>query len=249
MSMNQIAAEELASVSRLRTFFGHQSVGMNVLDAVPGVYAEHGLTAPPIEPGVIRPGEDGGFISHTFIGENEEPWLKIQSFDALMRSGVGQPVDVAMMKFCYIDIRDTTDVVALFDLYRETLAALERDFPEVVFAHVTVPLMAEQTGLSRLKSRLTGNTRYGPAENAARERLNDLIRREYQGAYLFDLAAAESTGPDGSRATGRYQGQRYYHLYGGYASDPGHLNAEGARIAAIAWLRTVARAGKEGRRA
>ena len=66
-------------------------------------------------------------------------------------------------------------------MYRETIAALERDFPEVTFVHVTVPLMTEQGQLSKLKSRLTGSSRYGPAANVARERLNALIRREYAG--------------------------------------------------------------------
>lgn len=248
-SRNQITAEDLASVSRTRVFFGHQSVGMNVLGAVPGIYAEHGLTPPPIGQGQAQPGEDGGFIAHAFIGENEKPRFKIQSFDAIMRSGIGQPVDVAMMKFCYVDIKADTDIVALYARYRDTLAALERDFPEVVFVHVTVPLMVDQGGLSRLKSRVTGNTRFGRAENVARERLNDLIRRESEGAYLFDLAAVESTGPDGKRATGLHAGEQYFHLYGGYASDPGHLNGDGARAAAVAWLRTIAQAGKEGRRA
>ena len=187
-------------------------------------------------------GQDGGFVDHAFIGENEKPLLKIQDFDAKMRSGIGQQVDVAMMKLCYVDITSDTDVGALFATYRETIAALERDFPKVTFVHVTVPLMTEQGLLSKLKSRLTGSSRYGPAENAARERLNALIRREYAGGHLFDLAAVESTAPDGSRAIGTYQGQQYYRLYDGYASDSGHLNGEGARVAATAWLKAIAQA-------
>jgi hypothetical protein len=238
---SDITTDDLAKVSRTKVFFGHQSVGMNVLDGVPGVYTARGMAAP-IEQGGTRPGQDGGFVDHAFIGENEKPVLKIQDFDAKIRSGIGQQVDVAMMKLCYIDIRSNTDVGALFATYRETAAALERDFPEVTFVQVTVPLMTEQGQLSKLKGRLTGSSRYGPAENAARERLNALIRREYAGGHLFDLAAIESTAPDGSRAIGMHQGQQYYRLYDGYASDSGHLNGEGARVAATAWLKAVAQA-------
>jgi hypothetical protein len=237
-----ITADDLVDVSRKRIFFGHQSVGMNVLDGVSGVYAAHGLPAPMIEEGVAQPGKDGGFISHAFIGENEKPWLKIQDFDARLRAGLGHQVDVALMKLCYIDIAASTDIGALFAGYRETLSALKRDFPQVAFVHVTVPLMTEQRQLSKLKSRITGNTRYGAAENVTRERLNVLFRREYEEDYLFDLAAAEFTAPDGGHATGTYRGQRYHYLYEGYASDSGHLNGEGARVAANAWLRAVARA-------
>lgn len=237
-----ITTDDLAKVSRTKVFFGHQSVGVNVLDGVPGVYAARGMAAPTIEQGGTRPGKDAGFVDHAFIGENEKPLLKIQDFDAKMRSEIGQQVDVAMMKLCYIDIMSNTDVDALFATYRETIAALERDFPKVTFVKVTVPLMTEQGQLSKLKSRLTGSDRYGSAENAARERLNALIRREYAGDHLFDLAAIESTAPDGSRAIGTYKGQQYYRLYDGYASDSGHLNGEGARVAATAWLMAVAQA-------
>jgi hypothetical protein len=239
---SDITTDDLTKVSRTKVFFGHQSVGMNVLDGVPGVYAAHGTAAPTIGQGDTRPGQDSGFVNHAFIGENEKPLAKIQDFDAKMRSGIGQQVDVAMMKFCYIDITSNTNVSTLFATYRETVAALERDFPEVTFVHVTVPLMTEQGRLSKLKSRLTGSNRGSPSENAARQRLNALIRRQYAGGHLFDLAAVESTVPDGSRAAGMYQGQQYFRLYDGYASDSGHLNREGARVTAIAWLKAVAQA-------
>ena len=237
-----ITTDDLAKVSRTRVFFGHQSVGMNVLEEVPGIYAAHGMAAPPIERDGTRPGAEDGFIGHAFIGANEKPLVKIGDFDAKLRSGIGEQADVAMMKLCYVDIMSDTDADALLTRYRETIAALERDFPKATFVHVTVPLMTEQGSLSKLKSLLTGSGRFGPAENAARERLNALIRRDYAGGHLYDLAAIESTAPDGSRATGTYQGQPYYRLYDGYASDSGHLNGEGARVAASGWLQAVAQA-------
>jgi hypothetical protein len=239
---SDITVDDLAKVSRTRVFFGHQSVGMNVLNGVRGVYAARGMAAPMIGEGGIQPGQDGGFVDHAFIGENENPSLKIRDFDTKLRSGIGPRIDVAMMKLCYVDITISTDADALLAVYRETVATLERDFPEVTFVHATVPLMTEQGQLSKLKSRLTGRSRYSPAENVARERLNALIRREYAGHHLFDLATAESTAPDGSRSVGTYQGQHYYRLYDDYASDSGHLNDEGARVVATAWLKAIAQA-------
>jgi hypothetical protein len=237
-----ITSHNLAKVSRTRVFFGHQSVGMNILDGVPGVYAAYGIAPPMIEQNVTPTGQHGGFIDHAFIGENGRPWVKMHDFDAKMRSGIGQHIDVAMMKLCYVDVTGNTDVGALFATYGKTLAALGADFPEVAFVHVTVPLMTQQGVRSKLKSRLTGSNGSGPADNAARERLNALIRREYSGGRLFDLAAVESTTPDGSRVAGTHQGQQYYRLYDGYASDSGHLNREGAQIVAAAWLNALAQA-------
>lgn len=212
-----------------RVFFGHQSVGQDVLDGVRRIAARGGSVPS---------------VQDALIGENERPLLKIEDFDARLRGGLAEQVDVAMMKLCYIDITVQTDVAALFEAYRTTLAALERDFPRVSFVHVTVPLTAEPGALSRLRSRLTGSQRYGPAENVSRERLNALVRDAYADAHLFDLAAVESTRPDGSRVTGRHGGADYFALYDGYAADLGHLNPTGAEVAASAWLDVVDRAAR-----
>jgi hypothetical protein len=240
-----VTKDELEKVARTRVFFGHQSVGMNVLDALPGLYAEHGLTAPPIEQGGASTGPDGGFITHAYIGENEKPLGKIRDFDAKLRGGLADQVDVAMMKFCYIDIRAATDVDGLFAAYRDTLAALERDFPRVTFLKVTVPLTTEAGLTARLRTRLGRDVRFGQAENVVREQLNQLIRQEYAGDQLFDLAAAESTTSDGTLPTGRFEGQAYHTLLQGYAADEGHLNATGARRVAAAWVKAVAQVGPQ----
>jgi hypothetical protein len=245
-----IATEDLTAVARTRVFFGHRSIGMNVLDAVPGVYADNGVSAPPIERGRTEPGPNGGFITHQWIGENYKPLLKLEEFDRTMRGGMGRQVDVALMKFCSVDITSSTDVDALFARYRDTLAALERDFPNVTFIHVTVPLVTDRQDLiSKLKTRLKtvlgrSDVNHQPA-NVARERLNALTRSEYAGRHLFDLAAIESTRPDGTRVSGRYDNQGYFALYDGYASDNIHLNAVGSKIAATAFLETIAQASRK----
>jgi hypothetical protein len=235
-----VSTEELAKVERTRVFFGHQSVGMNILDGVPSVFSAHNLPVPAIQlEGEAASTSGEGNIRHAFIGENEKPFLKIEDFDAKIRSGIGDRVDVAMMKFCYVDIRTGTDVDALFARYRDTMTALERDYPRVTFIKVTVPLMTEPGWKTRVKIML-GQDRYGPAENLVRERLNERIRDKYAGDHLFDLAAAESTAPGGARSSGTYDGHQYYRLFPGYASDPGHLNADGEKVVAAAWLKAIA---------
>lgn len=244
-----ITTEDLAAVAHTRVFFGHQSVGMNMLNAIPGIYAEHGVTAPPIEQGRAEAAPNGGFIAHQFIGENTKPFLKIEDFNHTMRDGMGRQVDVALMKFCSLDVTKDTDVDALFARYRDTMAALERDFPHVTFVYVTVPLSTEPNLLTNLKTlvkRVLGrNDPFGKADNAARERLNALIRREYGGRHLFDLAAVESTAPDGTRVSGRYDNQGYFALYNGYASDRLHLNAVGSTVSATALLEAIAQASRK----
>jgi hypothetical protein len=246
-----ITTRELAAVAGARTFFGHQSVGNDLLRAVPGVYAAHGMVAPPIVGvgvgvGVADVVGDGGFLAHAAIGANGQPLLKIKEFAARLRGGIAARVDVAMMKLCYIDIAADTDVAGLFSTYRDTLAGLAREYPDVRVVAVTVPVTTDADVTQRLKAGiktvLGRADRFGRAENVARQRLNALIRREYADDALFDLAAVESTGADGTRAGGRHRGQEYLALCREYAADCGHLNQRGADTAATAWLAAIARA-------
>jgi hypothetical protein len=223
---------DLTAVARTRVFYGHQSVGRNVLDAVPGVYAEHGVSAPPIEQGDNQPGPKGGFIADQLIGENGKPLLKLEDFDRTMRGGMGRQVDVALMN---IDGKHGMDVDALFARYRNTMGALERDFPNVTFIHVTVPLF-------------TDALEWEKADDVAVERLNALIRGEYGGHHLFDLAAIESTKPDGTRVSGSYDNHGYFALYDEYQSGDGfgiHLNGGASMMAATAFLDAIAQASRK----
>jgi hypothetical protein len=241
-----ITTADLTTVAHTRVFFGHQSVGANILDAIPGIYTDHGVSAPPIKQERTEPGANGGFIAHQFIGANTKPLLKVEDFNRTMRDGMGRQVDVALMKFCSLDITPSTDVDALFARYRDTMAALERDFPHVTFIYATVPLTTQPSFISKLKTFVRRGDWFGQPANLARERLNALIRREYAGRrHFFDVAAIESTKPDGTRVSGRYDNQGYFALYDGYAADICHLNAVGSKIAATAFLEAIAQASRK----
>ncbi len=249
-SARAVSAHDLSVVAGQKVFFGHQSVGMNVIAGIPDLYVRRDLPAPTLldlGQGQLPDQQDaqGGYFAHAFLGQNGDPLGKIADFDARIRNGLGRDADVAFMKFCYVDINSGTDVDHLFDRYRTTMDALERAFPQVVFVHVTTPLTTEPDLKARVKSVLGRNDGMGPADNAARERFNSLMRREYHDDHLFDLAALESTAPDGTRVGGKHGGQAYFALYDGYAADPGHLNAAGSHIAAAELLRLIARSAQE----
>lgn len=238
-----VTPEQLGAAAATRLFLGHQSVGANVLDGVPAVYAAAGLTAPPISADDPATSGSGGLIAHAYLGENTQPLGKIDAFDATMRGGMAGKVDMAAMKLCYIDFTAGTDVDALFATYQRTMAALERDYPDVTFLFVTTPLTTQSTGWKARVKDLLGRPDGNAADNVARERYNNLMRDAYGSTgRLFDLAAVESTAADGTRVTGQYDGSTYYALAPQWASDPGHLNAAGAQVAAAALLATVAEA-------
>ena len=104
-----------------------------------------------------------GSIAHVFLAENGAPLRKLESFKTAL--GEGARVDVALMKFCYVDVNGDTDAKALFERYRATITELRAKNPRTTFVHVTLPLTTAQTGWKALAKRMLGRAPYGTVEN------------------------------------------------------------------------------------
>jgi hypothetical protein len=151
----------------------------------------------------------------------------------VINAGVGERVDVAFFKLCYVDINDRTDIRALFDVYRTTMESLVHVYPDVTFLHVTVPLRRLRAGWSgwmREKFGLYDREREGQLQRHA---YNQLLRSHYGASgRVFDLAAEEATDSDGRSQEIHYRGRALPTLVSGYTDDGGHLNRRAAeRIA------------------
>ncbi len=237
-----LSAATLEAVAARRVFFGHQSVGANIISAIPTVFAEAGVEGPGIVQTTSPSDASGAVIMHTLIGANRDPLGKMRDFESMIRGGVGDTVEVALMKLCFVDIDSRSDVVAVFDAYVDSMARLERDYPEVTFLHSTVPLTTKRGLMSWLRSGLGGDDHAGPADNVAREEYNALMRSKYGGSgRLFDLAGAEADPAGGQAAPHSWNGRPYYELQDAYASDSGHLNAYGGVVVAAELLATIGR--------
>lgn len=219
-------------VTGLRIFFGHQSVGMNLLDGVSELAEREGAALRVVEatdPAALVPGT----LAHGFVPENGDPERKIASFERMLDSGIGDAADVALLKLCFVDIGTDTDVAALFARYRDMVARQRARHPHLALVHVTVPLTIVQGGIKAMVKSLLDRPPYGLLENARREEFNALLRRTYEGREpLFDLARIESTAPDGRAETASWKGHRAPALVGAYTNDGGHLNREGRTRAA-----------------
>lgn len=237
-------AGDLEEVMQKRVFFGHQSVGRNIISGVPELFKGDGADGPTVveltSDSDITPVRGGGTIMHAMVGQNRYPETKLDDFAKILRAGVGKQVDVAVLKFCYLDVDSNTDVPGLFDKYRSRMAQLAEEFPEVTFVYSTVPLRTEATDLKQWVREVIGR----PNDNAARERYNQLVRAEFASTgRLFDIAAMQSTGPDGNRAARSHKGVVHYAMADVYASDPGHLNPTGSVRAASEFLAVIGRVG------
>ena len=224
--------EAIKYVNSLTVFFGHQSVGGNILD---GLQDLDGWQAPIVE---IHNGEDhsgmeSGGVLHAYMGKNGFPDTKIADFAKFLRSDVAYAVDIAFMKFCYVDPSQINDVESIFRLYAEALAELAKEFPNITFVHFTIPLMSQRRGMKDRIKQILGMETQGREGNVLRGRYNRLLRQEFgDTGNVFDIATVESTRMNGKRETFRLDGETYDAMVPAYTSDGGHLNELGQRVVA-----------------
>lgn len=228
-----------AALRGKRIWFGHQSVGGNIMQGVTELVAADPRLGLAIAEGA--PPESGAAFTHALVGKNGDPGLKTSEFARVLEDGAGARVDIAFHKYCYADVFDTTDAERVFANYRDTMARLKQEYPNVVFVHVTAPLTRVQAGPVATLKKLLGKAPGRYPSNIVRERYNQLLRAEYAGREpVFDLAAVESTRPDGSRETIALGSRKGFALYPGWTDDGSHLNAAGRRRAAEALLAVLA---------
>jgi len=231
-------ADDLKIVAQERVYFGHQSVGKNILDGLKELSA--GERVPVTVTEVPQAAQlKGPGIGHLFVPENGDPMLKLANFRKAL--GEGSPVDIALVKFCYVDIKADTDMRALFAAYQKTIDELRARNPRTTFVHVTLPLTTVQTGPKAWAKRLLGRAPYGTIDNVKRDEYNTMLRRAYAGREpIFDLARIESIAADGSQATVEWDGKTAPAMVPAYTDDGGHLNQVGRLRAAAEFVRVLA---------
>lgn len=230
-------------LAEAKIFFGHQSVGYNIVEGASQLLGEargggYDIVETRNPADAARPG-----LYHCTVGTNGAPLEKMADFEAIMRGGFARSADIALMKLCYVDIDGTTDIETVFAAYEGAMLRLAADYPDVVFAWTTVPLTTVESGPKAAVKRILGRPIRGEAENLARERYNRLVREHVPvNAPLLDLALFESTTPGGDRVAFHADDMTYYALYGSYTSDGGHLDGEGRRLVAGRFLAALSAA-------
>jgi hypothetical protein len=242
-SSNEKLVLALHRLADMHVFFGHQSVGRNILNGISKLSedADVGVRIGAIEHGVTVSEAN---ILEAHLGKNGVPSSKVREFVRLMDAGIADQVDVAFMKFCYVDAAGTQDADTVLREYVSETERLEMQFPQTTFLYVTMPLRALRTDLKRCIKGMLGIDRRWRQENVERNHFNAMLR-ELKGSSgrLFDLARIEATRPDGSLEAFRLDGRVWEAMYPDYTADGGHLNETGRRIAAeklITLLSTIA---------
>jgi hypothetical protein len=247
-------AEEWKILARTTVFFGHQSVGDDIVAGLRDLLAQERVPLRIVQADNAL-GLDPGTWGHGHIAYNGAPDVKLESFRETFEgdpsdlpgilpatAGAKDP-DIAWMKFCYVDFHQRTDVHALFAAYRATMEAIRAKHPDTTLIHVTVPLTAAEPLPKALAKRLMRKPS-SETMNGVRERFNDLLRTTYRGKEpIFDLAAIESTAPDGRRLLAQVGARKIPMLIPSYTHDGEHLNETGRVVVArelVTLLATVA---------
>jgi hypothetical protein len=244
-SIGEVPREYWAKLGQKKIFFGHQSVGYNIIDGIKDILDERDY----IKLNIVETQDSVQFdrpvFAHSRVGQNSDPCSKIDSFKSILDNGVGNSVDIAFFKFCYVDVWRNSDVKNIFDCYRSQMEELKIRYPGTMFVHVTVPLRSTPRGVKVALKEQIKSAIGKPGfldDNLKRQRYNGLLNDAYsEKEPFFDLASVESVTPDGARCYVTKGAEKVFVLVPQYTEDGGHLNEAGRRKVAEQLLITLAR--------
>ena len=216
------------ALSTSRQFWGHQSVGNYILYVSDGsldalLKSLHaGVTVQNITSAGAVANLARGDWAEMEIGQNMAPRTKVDGFQAVAQTGFPDHLDVAALKFCFVDFREGTDVAAEWAYYQSVMDPIEAAYPGRV-VYWTVPLTAADPA--------TVDT-----DNAVREAMSAHIRAKYgPTGRVFDFADLEAHDANGNLVTDA-NGVRTLDLaWAGPGGDP-HPGPAGVQRFARAYL-------------
>lgn len=232
-SVGDVKDSDWEKLSGKRIYFGHQSVGYNIIDGVNDLMKKHQNIRLTIKETSNASDFNDGIFGHGKIGKNKQPKSKIDAFGEYMDGGLGGNADIAFMKFCYVDFTTSTDIKEVFRQYTESMSRLKEKYPATTFIHLTVPYTVVKTSWKTWLKELLGKSIWEFEGNIVKYQFNEMIRNHYKDREpVFDFAKIESTSINGTRVSFTKDDKTYYSLDPAYASDEGHLNETGRQIAA-----------------
>ncbi len=150
----------IEKVSQRTVYFGHQSVGSNILGGVAQWETESGVEWTKKESREWPASDSISKVSlvHFGVGKNGGPHSKIDDFVELVDGIPQEGNPVVFFKFCFVDVTAGTDVEALFTHYKDQMLILKEKYPHLQFVLLTVPLTDKYKGLKEMARKLLGRS-------------------------------------------------------------------------------------------
>lgn len=236
-----LTAGDLSHLANQKVYFGHQSVGDDIVCGLRDLMASESRLKLRIVQSADPQLVNGPAFVESHIGCNGDPQSKAEAFSAIVEKGLGRDGGIAMYKYCYVDVGPYTDIPRMFEMYRSSINTIKSKYPLLRFVHITIPLTTMEPTMKGWAKRLLGRATAREL-NRRRNEYNRLLVQAYREVDpIFDLAEVESTRQDGSRFEFSEHGQQTFALVPEFARDGGHLNETGRRIAAEYLLLALAK--------
>ena len=244
-SLDDIPKGYWAKLAEKKIFFGHKSVGYNIIDGIKDIIKEHDYISLNIVETTDPADFNQSIFAHAQVGNNTDPISKISEFKNFIEVTMGNKIDIALFKFCYVDVNHDSDIHNIFDKYTGVMNELADQYPHTEFMHLTVPICAVSGGTKKTAKFFVKSLIGRPGvldDNMKREHYNALLNKTYADrGNVFDLALIESVNPDGFRCSMKKNGDKVFVMAPEYTSDGGHLNIVGRKIIAEQFLISLAR--------
>ncbi len=246
VSIDQVRAD-IETLSQVRVYFAHQSVGRNILRGIDALTAEAGVPLRIAEVnGAAMP--EGPGLFHANVGENGVADSKLAAFVTAVSAPAPGGYDLAVLKFCYTDIGEQArdqSAQELFQRYQDVMAGVRAKQPGLGIMHMTIPLRADPPGWKTTVKRWLGRPVPSDEGNLKRGEYNELLRAAVAPAELFDVARLEATRADGSTSSFSAGGRDVETLAPEHTYDGGHLNDPATKYFAAAFLHSLAEAVRQ----
>jgi hypothetical protein len=238
MMDNAQLERDITTLRQSRIFFGHQSVGWNIIEGLAHVAEPaNGLTILEVDSTLSAA---GGYLAHSAIGANERPQDKCDAFVAKIDRFGDDALDVVAMKFCFADFTPERDVHELLEYYAASMAKIHLRHPHLRIVHITAPLLRRNSLWKRVAKWMLNRPETSETQNRKVNEFNTLLRDRFPNEPIFDLARVESTEPGGGRCGTDEGTTTVYTVVSDYTSDGGHLNELGSKLAAAEMLHVLA---------
>jgi len=230
-SIKDVSVDSWKELSTKNIYFGHQSVGSNIIDGIKDLMNENKN----IKLRIVELSDDidlkGGMFIHSRIGKNHEPVTKLDAFSKILESDIGKKIDIAMFKFCYVDVTDKTNITQLFENYRKTIKEIKQKHPSVKVIMFTVPLQITSVTYKTKFKQMTGiGDLWEYKDNLKRNQFNKMIISEFSdNELIFDIASYEAMMSDHNYQTFEFEKKKYFSLNPEYTNDGSHLNELGRK--------------------
>ena len=112
--MDDSLRKDIKDIENVKLYFGHQSVGFNIIDGIEDILKK----LPYANINIVDIDKDRelseNYIAHSQVGKNTQPNSKCDAFSKKLNEDLLSQTEIALLKFCYVDIRYPSNVEEVF---------------------------------------------------------------------------------------------------------------------------------------